>query len=135
MKGQAALEYMIVLGIALTVAMPFVMKAQSSVVDIRSSVSVVESQDTLNDIDVAVRTVDAAGEPAARTVEARLPDNLRSTEVRNNSISIFLTTPSGNQRLSRTFDAELTGSLPDSPGLYLVRVRAKDGEVEIEVVS
>ena len=135
MKGQAAIEYMIVLGIALTVAAPFVIKAQSSVVDIRSSVSVVETQDSLNDMDVAVRTVDAAGEPAARTIKVGLPDNLESSEMRNGSISITLNTPSGNRRLSRTFDADLTGSLPDSPGLYLVRVKAVDGQVEIEVVS
>lgn len=135
MKGQAAIEYMIVLGIALTVAMPFVMKAQSSVVDIRSSVSVVQIQDSLNDLDVAVRTVDAAGEPAARTIEVRLPDNIQSTEVRNNSITMIINTPSGEQQLSRTFDADLTGSLPEGSGPYLVRVKAIDGEVEIEVVS
>lgn len=135
MKGQAALEYMIVLGVALAVAMPFVVKAQSSVVDIRSSVSIVQSQDTLNDIDVAVRTVGAAGEPAARTIEARFPDNLKSSDVRNNSVSIVLNTPSGDQRLSRSFKTNLTGSLPQQPGSYLVRVRALDGEVDIEVVS
>lgn len=135
MKGQAAIEYMIVLGIALTVAMPFVMKAQSSVVDIRSSVSVVQTQDSLNDLDVAVRTVDSAGEPAARTIEVRLPDNIQSTKVRNNSINMILNTPSGEQQLSRTFDADLTGSLPEASGPYLVRVKAIDGEVEIGVVS
>lgn len=135
MKGQAAIEYLIVLGIALLVAVPFVVKAQTSVVDIRSSVSAIEAQNSLNNIEVAIKTVDAAGEPAARTVELRLPNNLNRTEIRDNSIIIYLNTPEGDRPLTRTFEADIEGSLPDNPGLYLLRVKAAGGEVQLEVVS
>lgn len=134
-KGQAAIEYMMVLGIALIITAPFVVKAQNSVVDIRSSVSVIETQNTLNNMDVAVRTVDAAGQPAARTIEFRLPGNTNRTVIEDRRITVFLNTPTGEQRLSRSFDAELSGSIPDQPGLYLLRIQADQGEVNMEVVS
>lgn len=135
MKGQAAIEYMIVFGIALLLATPFIVRAQSSIMDIQSSSSVVSVQDSLNDIDVAVRTVSAAGEPSARTFEIRIPANVNETEIRDQSIIVRLNTPTGTTRLSRTFDTNLTGDLPRDSGLYLLRVRAEDGEVNLEVVS
>jgi hypothetical protein len=134
-KGQAAIEYMTVFGIALLLATPFVVKAQSSIMEIQSSSSVVSMQDSLNDIDVAVRTVSAAGEPSARTFEIRIPDNINETVIRDENIVVRLNTPTGTVRLSRNFDTNITGDLPSDPGLYLLRVRAEGGEVDLEVVS
>jgi hypothetical protein len=134
-KGQAAIEYMTVFGIALLLATPFVVKAQSSIMEIQSSSSVVSMQDSLNDIDVAVRTVSAAGEPSARTFEIRIPDNINETVIRDENIVVRLNTPTGTTRLSRNFDTNITGGLPSEPGLYLLRVRAEAGEVDLEVVS
>lgn len=135
MKGQAAIEYMTVFGMALVLAAPFVVEAQNSLVEIRSSTSMLSAQDSLNDMDVAIRTVSAAGEPAARTFEVRLPDNLNRTEVRDRSIIIVLDSPSGTVDLSRSFQVDLDGSLPDESGLYLVKTQAVNGTVNIEVIS
>jgi hypothetical protein len=134
-KGQAAIEYMTVFGIALLLAAPFVMKAQSSIMEIQSKSSFVSMQDSLNDIDVAVRTVSASGEPAARTFEVRIPESVNETDIREQNIVVRLNTPTGTERLSRNFETNLTGNLPSEPGLYLLRVRAEAGEVDLEVVS
>lgn len=135
MKGQAAIEYLTVFGIALLLATPFVVKAQSSIMDIQTSSSVVSIQDSLNDVDVAVRTVSAAGDPSARTFEISIPENVNETLVRDNGVIVRLNTPTGTTRVSRTFDTNLTGEMPSDPGLYLLRVQARDGEVDLEVVS
>lgn len=135
MKGQAAIEYLTVFGIALLLATPFVVKAQSSIMDIQSSSSIVSMQDSLNDIDVAVRTVSAAGEPSARTFEISVPENINDTSLRRQSIIVWVNTPTGTSRLSRSFETNLTGSFPSEPGLYLLKVEAVDGEVDLEVVS
>lgn len=135
MKGQAALEYMIVIGIALLVSAPFLTQAQSSIVEIRSSVGTIQAQDSLNDLDVAIRTVNAAGEPATRTIRARFPENMKSAQVNNNSISVVLNTDTGTRKILRTYESRLTGSLPNQGGLYFIRVKAIDGEVEVKDVS
>lgn len=135
MKGQAAIEYMTVFGMALVLTTPFVVKAHSSIMEIHSSSSVVSMQDSLNDIDIAVRTVSAAGEPSARTFEIRIPDNINETYIQEGTIIVRLNTPTGTTRLSRSFDTNLTGGIPTDSGLYLLRVKAEDGEVNLEVVS
>jgi len=60
---------MTVFSIALVLAAPFVLKAQSSVLDLRSDSNAVAVQNTLNNIEVAADTVSAAGEPATRTFQ------------------------------------------------------------------
>lgn len=135
LKGQAAIEYMTVFGIALVLAAPFVIKAQSSIIDLKSGSGEIVVQDALNDIEVATETVSASGEPATRTFAVRLPESLNSTDVRLNSTIITVNTPSGTSTFSRTFDFNVSGELPSTPGSYLVKTEAVERGVKIEVVS
>ena len=134
-KAQAAIEYMTVFGIALLLAAPFVMKAQSSIIDLKSDSNAVAVQDTLNDIETAIDTVGAAGEPATRTFPVRFPDTLEKTWVLEKAVVVELRTGNGNSNFSRTFDVNLTGDLPDSSGRYLLKTQANQSEVIVEVVS
>jgi len=135
LKGQAAIEYMTVFGIALVLAAPFVLKAQSSILDLRSNSNAVSVQNTLNNIEVAADTVSASGEPAARTFSIRLPDSVRNTWVMDRAVVIQIDTPQSRSNFSRTFDFNISGTLPDQPGLYRLKTQANDSTVEFEVVS
>lgn len=135
LKGQAAIEYMTVFGIALVLAAPFVLKAQSSVLDLRSDSNAVSVQNTLNNIEVAADTVSAAGEPAARTFSIRLPDSVRNTWVIDRAVVIQIDTPQTRSNFSRTFDFNISGTLPDQPGRYMLKTQANQSKVEFEVVS
>jgi len=134
-RGQAAIEYMIIVGIALMLASPLILKAQSSIVELKTGSNAVVAQNSLNNLETAIETVHASGEPATRTFPIRLPKTLESTEVTQNALVIRLTTAEGRSTLTRSFEANLTGSLPSESGRHLVKTQAKDGEVKIEVVS
>lgn len=135
MKGQAAIEYMSVFGIALVLAAPFVLKAHSSVMDLRSDSNAVSVQNTLNNIEVAADTVSASGAPAARTFSFRLPDTVRNTWVLDRAVVIQIDTADSRSNFSRTFDFNISGTLPDQPGLYRLKTQANQSEVQLEVVS
>jgi hypothetical protein len=135
LKGQAAIEYMTVFGIALVLAAPFVLKAQSSVMDLRSDSNAVSVQNTLNNIEVAADTVSASGEPAARTFSIRLPDSVRNTWILDRAVVIQISTPQSRSNFSRTFDFNISGNLPDQPGRYMLKTQANQSQVEFEVVS
>lgn len=135
LKGQAAVEYMTVFGIALLLAAPFVLKAQSSVMDLRSDSNAVAVQNTLNNIEVAADTVSASGEPAARTFAIRMPDTVRNTWILDRAIVIQIATTESRTNFSRTFDFNVSGVLPDRPGRYMLKTQANQSEVQIEVVS
>lgn len=135
LKGQAAIEYMTVFGIALVLAAPFVLKAQSSVMDLRSDSNAVSVQNTLNNIEVAADTVSASGEPAARTFSIRLPDSVRNTWILDRAVVIQISTPQSRSNFSSTFDFNISGNLPDQPGRYMLKTQANQSQVEFEVVS
>jgi len=135
LKGQAAIEYMTVFSIALVLAAPFVLKAQSSVLDLRSDSNAVAVQNTLNNIEVAADTVSAAGEPANRTFSIRLPDSVRETWVLDRAVVIQIATSQSRSNLSRTFDFNVSGEIPDRSGRYMLKTQANQSEVQFEVVS
>jgi len=126
---------MAVIGIALMLASPFIIKAQASIIDLKTGSSSVVAQNSLNNLETAIETVHASGEPATRTFPIRLPQNMESAEVSRHAIKITMRTDSGKSTLTRNFEANLTGSLPSESGRHLVKTQAKDGEVEIGVVS
>lgn len=134
-KGQAAIEYMIVFGIALVLSLPFIMKAQTSVMELQAGSNNIAVQNTLNDIEVAVKTVSASGEPARRTFPIEMPRTLKSTEVRDNAVFIEVNTPRDSARYVRVFDVNVTGELPSESGRYMLKTEATSEGVEIEVVS
>lgn len=135
LKGQAAIEYMTVFGLALVLAAPFVIKAQSSVMDLRSDSNAVSVQNTLNNIEVAVDTVSASGQPAARTFSIRMPDTVRRSWVLDRAIVIQIATAQSRSNFSRTFDFNVSGTLPDQSGRYMLKTQANQSEVQLEVVS
>lgn len=135
LKGQAAIEYMTVLSLALLLASPFVLRAQDSILDLRSNSNVVTVENSLNDIEVAAETVNAAGEPAARTFTVRMPQTLQKTWVLDNAIVVQLKTPSARSNHTRTFDFNVSGELPDKPGRHRLKTQANNSEVELEVVE
>lgn len=134
-SGQTAVEYLMVFGIALLLSAPFIIKAQTSIIELRSGSNAVKMHNSLNSMESAVKTVNAAGSPAKRTFSVEIPDNIDSSAVNEHSIVYNLSTPNGLTQLSRTFKANLTGSVPSRSGRHRVSVRAKPKEVELSVVS
>ncbi len=124
-----------VFGLALLLSTPFIMKAQSSIFELRNSAGVMQLQNSLEKTDSAINTVSAAGEPAQRTFTVELPDSVESASIVNNSIVYTVRTRAGESDLIRSFETNLTGTLPQTPGRHRVTVYMEDGEANIEVVD
>jgi hypothetical protein len=124
-----------VFGLALALSVPFIVKAQGSMVDIRTSSQILEARDSLNKIDSAAETVNAAGEPARRTFAVEIPDSTSNTTVADNYVRISINTSSGYVGLDRQFDFNVTGELPKEDGLYILSASAVNGSVDFKVVE
>lgn len=134
-KGQAAIEYLMVFGIALVLSAPFIVRAQSSIVELRTGANAVEMHNSMNKLESAIKTVDASGEPAKRTFVIEIPSNVESVDVNTNSVVYNLSTTEGYSQLIRSFEIDLIGDLPTSQGNHRVSVTAKSDSVELTVVS
>jgi len=134
-KGQASIEYLAVFGIALAISTPFIINAQNSLLDLRTGSGSIEAQNSLQKMEAAVNTVAASGEPAQRTFDVRIPQNYAGGEVRDNAIVMTVRNRAGESDLIRTFDVDLEGDLPQTPGRYEVTVYMEDRNATIEVVG
>lgn len=132
-RGQAAIEYLIIFGIALTLSLPFITRAQQSMLDLRSGSEVIEARNSMEKLESAAETVNAAGPPSQRTFSFELPDSVRKAYLLNKSVIYNLRTRNGELNVSRTFDFNVSGSLPEEPGNYQMNVRARQDSVELGV--
>jgi hypothetical protein len=134
-KGQAAIEYLMVFGIALALSTPFIVKAQSSIVDLRQGSGAVELHNSLNKMESAIKTVDASGEPAKRTFLVELPQSVESGQIKSDAIIYNVSSASGSAQMIRSYEINITGKVPQDAGNNRVSVEAKSDSVNISVVS
>lgn len=134
-KAQAAIEYLMVFGVALLLSTPFIVRAQESIIEIRTGSQMLEARNTLNEIQSAAETVNAAGEPARRTFSIRIPEAVENTSVEGRYVRMSINNSRSYVGMSRRFDFNVTGDIPDAEGNYLLAASAESGEVNFEVVS
>jgi hypothetical protein len=124
-----------VFGLALLLSTPFILKVDDSIVRLQTGSNAVELQNSVQKLESSIETVAAAGEPARRTFYVNLPKSVESGQIVNNSVIYTIRTPSGQSQLVKTFDTNITGNLPQTPGRHRLTVYVDSGEVVIEVVS
>jgi hypothetical protein len=138
-KGQSSVEFLLVVGIALTISTPFLLSAQQSVVNIEEASRSVALETSLDRLEEAVKTVSLSGEPARRTFYMDLPDEVVDARVVNDRAVVYtVRTSSGLSNRSRIFDTKISApleGLPDGTENSRVSVVAWNGQVNISVVE
>ncbi len=80
-KGQAALEYMIIVAVALALLAPLVSVSQDMLGDLSDSRRTVLLSETMDSIEEAIRRVESQGEPAKITLDVEVPSRVVSAGV------------------------------------------------------
>ncbi len=127
-RAQVATEYMIMLGVLLTVVAGL---AGYSLVMYSETVSLNQTKDALRDLKTAVNRVYDLGEGNSKIVEIYFPSGV--TEARIFGKAIYVTSTSFGssvQELVET-DANVHGILPITQGIHYIEVRGVDGNVSI----
>lgn len=137
-KGQSSVEFLLVVGIALTISTPFLLSAQQSVLNIEETSRSVSLETSLDRLEEAVSTVSVSGEPARRTFNMDIPDNvLKAQVVQDRGVVYTVRNRGGVSNRSRLFDTNISApeGLPDGTGSSRVSVLAWNGQVNISVVE
>lgn len=132
MKGQASIELVGVVGIALVLATPFVVEAQDSMIDLAISSEDANFQASLNELEEAVDEVAASGEKSSRMVEIRVPGNMEKIYSQNQAL--IYTQVRGEQRknFSTSFETEINSTnLSTEQGIYQLNIEYKNGTAQI----
>lgn len=129
-QGQAALEYMVMISIALLISTPLILEAQSSVQDVQSTSRSVELQRAMDAMGEGARLVNSQGSPARTTFEVKIPSRVVEGNVSDQHIFYRMRARAGNQSFFRFFNFNVSGKLPTSQGLHAVEVKAVREEGE-----
>ena len=132
-KGQSSIEFVSVVAITALLASPFIIQAQQSVFETRSSTELSQFGSSLDEFVNAVERVDAMGEPARDSARLDVPNGVIRAEVVNQNALVYTSNASGDlTNYSRIVDAKLEETdLPTEEGSYLATLEASSGQVNI----
>jgi len=120
-----------IFGVALLLSTPFIIKAQGSILDLRTSSELMDVRNSVDKIERAAETVNAAGPPARRTFTIRIPKSVERSYILDKAIVYTVRTADGKSNITRTFDFRIEGNLPEEDGAHKISVSAKSDHVEI----
>ncbi len=135
MKSQAALEYMLVLSLALLFIIPFFLLAQNSVRDLDSNINLIESKETIEKLSDGAKLVYAQGEDAKMSLYVKFPKNIISTHVVQQMLIINIGANSMNNSIFEVFDFNVTGTLPDTYGTHKIILININNTVNISYIN
>lgn len=123
-RGQAAIEYMALIGFVLLFATPILVQTQTAAADLQRTADMTQARSALDTLAGAARFAFAQGEPARITVDITVPRGVRSTNVTGNYLHIKMDETHGNSDLYTFLDFNVSGSIPADRGRHVMVVEA-----------
>ncbi len=125
-KGQAAIEYMIVVTTALMLLAPMIMAAQKSISNLNKDISYLKGYEVLSKIKDAADIVYAQGPPSRLTIFVDVPPLILKGAVKNNALVYWIGYPNRMNSTVLVFtNYPVLGNLPTVSGLHKIRVTAE----------
>lgn len=132
MKGQVALEYLMITGIVIAVAVSVFVFALLYSTD---SVASLEAQDAVNSIAKTADTAYAMGKGGFLTTTVSIPSNVISSEVNENIVKLTIRTTGGVSDVVGISKSTLNGSVPSIGGVYKISVNMTSPNVTLGQVQ
>ena len=135
MKAQAAIEFLIIVSVALTIIIPLILLVNQNLVSYKDDTKISLAKEAIKKLGENADWVFSQGPPAKVTVEVYIPDDVESVSIDNKMITYKIRTSAGINDVYYYTVSELRGSLPEKSGYYFVALTAYYNFVNITVVS
>jgi len=129
MKAQAAVEYLIMVGVILAIAIPIF---YYSLTYSSESVAISKSKEAAEAIASGGDYVYSLGEGTRTTVAIDIPTNVKESYILDNEIGFRISTSAGITDVYAMSMTNVTGSLPDTPGRHFIVIKHLGDGVVIE---
>lgn len=130
-SGQAALEYMVMISLALLIASPIIVEAQGMLFQLQQTNDAARLSNALDTMKRAVSIVDSQGDPARVTFSVTIPEGIVDSNVTGSTLVYTLKQSGSNGTYIRSTDSDLNGELPVEPGQYRMQAEAGEGHVNV----
>ena len=117
MKGQAAFEYAMIVGLILVILIPIF---YISLNDTNNKIKDTQSSDVVNQIASAANTVYSLGPGATKYISVTIPKGVTGSEVKSNSIALYISLYNGNSSVTAVSKGNISGTIPTYPGTYTI---------------
>ncbi len=124
-EGQAAIEYMALIGFLLVLSAPLLVEAQRSTIGLQDSTDQLQVVNMLDTVEEAAILVYAQGEPERISFEVDIPRGVTNTTVKRQYIRVRFQGRDGPSDYIRTFPFNVTGDIPESTGRYTLAAEAE----------
>lgn len=130
-KGQVALEYMAIIGLALLIGTPLAIQAQKSSQGLQQSFSNGVAKSALNSMEEAATLVHSQGPPSKVTFRVKLPDGITQTNVTDSYLHIQRKVRGEETNFYNPLNFNVTGEIPTESGVHQMVAEAEDSHVNI----
>ncbi len=125
-KGQAAIEYMIVVTTALMFLAPMIIAAQKSINNLNKDISYLKGYEVLSKIKNAGDIVYAQGPPSRLTIFVDVPPLILRGSIENNALAYWIGYPNRMNSTVLVFtNYPVLGKLPITAGMHKLVISAE----------
>lgn len=133
MKGQASIELVGIVGIALILSTPFIVEAQDSMIDLAISSEDANFHSEITELGETVDKVSATGEKSQKTLEFQIPQNIESIHEQEQALIFTQNRGNRDKNFSVSFDAEINATdLTADQGIYQLNIEYLNGTAQIQ---
>ncbi len=130
-KAQVSMEYLLVFGFAMFLAMSLITVYITQQDNIETDVAVSQAERALQDIVFSAEEVYFMGTGSQKTTQVQLPPRIQEIEINANFISMDMRGGSGTISLSQSTNANMTGNISYYEGKHTLVFKNVGGQVEI----
>ncbi|MEM5812649.1 MAG: hypothetical protein QW286_02925 [Candidatus Aenigmatarchaeota archaeon] len=131
MKAQVSFEYMMIFALAIAFVIPVWVYVSSVQQGAGEELSVSYAKNAARQITSAADLVYAQGPPAKLKLNVYIPKGVEEIEIEGKTINFKMRSGSGISDVFSDSIANLTGTIPESEGNYIISVESKGDYVEI----
>ena len=130
-KSQISIEYMFVMGFAALMTVPLLLIYYSYTADSGDTVASAQALQISRKIVDLSESVYYIGKPSQTTLKVNFPDKIKSVNLSSREVVFKIATSKGEAEVVQVSSVNMSGSLPTSPGMHIITIKADDGFVQI----
>jgi hypothetical protein len=134
-NAQSSVEYLIIAGFVCFMIIGILSLALVYSGSIRDRIRINQITNSANKIISASESVFYAGSPSKSTTIVYFPENIKNSEILEDSLIFTIQTSSGISKISFSSKVPIQGSLNVSYGLNKIQILAQTNQVEISNIS
>ena len=131
LRSQVSVEYMLVMGFAALLTIPLLLIYHTYSADSTDAVATGQALQISRKITDASESVYYLGKPSQTTLKFNFPEGIQSTSVSGKEIVFKIKIQGGVTEVVQVSPVNISGTLPTSPGIHVITVKAEDGYVKI----